>query len=279
MGRPKQDIPLLVVPYMTDSGREFCAAHGISWLDLSGNANVRGPELHIHVAGKPDQLTRRGRPPSVFERRSSRLTRVLLLSPGRDWSLREAAKASGLNEGHSSRIVARLLNDQFLVRGEGRRFRVRDPQLLLAAWREAADFSSHRVLKGHVAARSGDDLLRLMARRFPAARMDYATTGLAAAWAYDHFAMFRLATFYVREWPGPDELEALGFHEEAQGANLWLALPNDDGVFEGVREVDGIRCVHPVQVFVDLKDQPERAAEASEHLKANPLLLGSAHAL
>jgi len=188
--------------------------------------------------------------------------------------VREGAKASGLNEGHVSRIVARLLDDQLVVRTEGRRFRVHDPNLLLDSWREAADFRGHRVLKGHVAARSGDELLRLLAHNLPPLRMEYAATGLAAAWAYDHFAMFRLATLYVREWPALDKLETLGFREESTGSNLWLVLPNDDGVFEGGREVDGIPCVHPVQVYVDLKDQPERAEEASEHLKVNPVLFG-----
>jgi hypothetical protein len=42
--------------------------------------------------------------------------------------------------------------------------------------------------------------------------------------------------------------------------------------------VGGVPCVHPVQVYVDLKDQPERASEAAEHLRANPILLGGANA-
>jgi hypothetical protein len=263
---------------MTESGQAFCAAHGINWFDLSGNADLRGPGLRIHVTGKPNMFALRGRPSSVFERRSSRLARMLLISPGRDWSVRESATASGLNEGHVSRIVGRLLEDELLVRTEGRRFKVRDPQLLLDAWREAADFSDHRAMKGHIAARSGDDLLRLMAHRLPIVQLEYAATGLAAAWAYDHFAMFRLVTLYVREWPAPDKLEALGFQAEVPGGNLWFVLPNDDGVFEGARDVDEVRCVHPVQVYVDLKDQPERAAEASEQLKANPILLGTSNA-
>jgi hypothetical protein len=51
-------------------------------------------------------------------------------------------------------------------------------------------------------------------------------------------------------------------------------LPADDGVFDGARVVEGVPCAHPVQVYVDLKDQPERATEAADHLKQNPVLLG-----
>ncbi len=269
----KRDIPLIVVPYMTPSGRALCNEHGINWVDLAGNASVRAPGLHIRIDGQPDLYARRGRPASVFERRSSRLTRILLQHPGREWSVRDCAKASGLNEGHVSRIVVRLVDEDLLSR-DARRIRVTNPQVLLDAWREAADFSKHRILRGHVPARSGEDLLRLVSGRLAESHLEHAATGLGAAWLYDHFAMFRLATLYLREWPSPAQLEQLHFKEEPKGANVWLVLPADDGVFEGARSVEGIACVHPVQVYVDLKDQPERAAEASEHLKQNPLLLG-----
>ena len=269
----KRDIPLIVVPYMTPSARALCNEHGINWVDLAGNASVRAPGLQIRIDGQPDLYARRGRPASVFERRSSRLTRILLQHPGREWSVRECAKASGLNEGHVSRIVARLVDEDLLSR-DAKRIRMTDPQVLLDAWREAADFSKHRVIRGHVPARSGEELLRLVSGRLVDAHLEHAATGLGAAWLYDHFAMFRLATLFLREWPSPAQLEQLHFREEPKGANLWLVLPADDGVFEGQRSVEGVPCVHPVQVYVDLKDQPERAAEASEHLKQNPLLLG-----
>jgi hypothetical protein len=60
----------------------------------------------------------------------------------------------------------------------------------------------------------------------------------------------------------------MGFHEEQKGENVWLVVPNDEGVFDGAAERDGIRCVHPVQVYMDLKNHPERSAEAAEQLRA-----------
>lgn len=72
--------------------------------------------------------------------------------------------------------------------------------------------------------------------------------------------------------PLSDGLRAsLGFREEPRGANLWLVVPSDVGVFQGAAEQGGVRCVHPVQAYVDLKAHPERAAEAAEHLRAELL--------
>ncbi|MGD8844476.1 MAG: hypothetical protein PVI54_03150 [Desulfobacteraceae bacterium] len=39
-----------------------------------------------------------------------------------------------------------------------------NPEELLEAWLEAYDFSKHQIIKGHVAARSGEELLRKMTR-------------------------------------------------------------------------------------------------------------------
>ena len=51
-------------------------------------------------------------------------------------------------------------------------------------------------------------------------------------------------------------------------------VPNDEGVFHGAEIVDGIRCVHPVQAYVDLKDHPERAPEAAAELRKWLLMRG-----
>ena len=74
-------------------------------------------------------------------------------------------------------------------------------------------------------------------------------------------------TVYLANPPSAALQEALGFRAVARGANTWLVVPNDEGVFDGAELVDGIRCVHPVQAYVDLKDHPERAAEAAAALR------------
>ena len=66
-------------------------------------------------------------------------------------------------------------------------------------------------------------------------------------------------------------LRDLGFREEPRGANVWIVVPKDGGVFDGSEERNGISCVHPVQAYVDLRGQPERAKEAAAELRARLL--------
>jgi hypothetical protein len=264
-------VPLLAVPFMGEVGRRLCEEAGVGWIDLSGNAHIVAPGIRVIVDGRPNRFRSAGRPPNTFAPKSARVVRWLLIHPDESLTQRQIARATNMTEGYVSRIVARLEHEGYLVREEGGGIRPKDPALMLDAWRDAYQFSKHTLHQGHVAARSGDALLRFVSDRLAEQGIEHAATGLAAAWALTRFAAFRIATVYVPTDPSPALLERLGCREDPRGANLCLVVPNDAGVFQGAVEKDGIRCVHPVQVYVDLKDHPERAPEAAERLRTKLL--------
>ena len=66
-----------------------------------------------------------------------------------------------------------------------------NPDELLEAWLEAYDFSKHQIVKIHVAAHSGEELLGKIPRILAGQKVDYAATGLAGAWQHTHFTKFR----------------------------------------------------------------------------------------
>jgi hypothetical protein len=267
----KKAVPLLAVPFMGEVGRRLCEEAGVGWIDLSGNARIIAPGIRVIVDGRPNLFRSAGRPPNVFAAKSSRVVRWLLIHPAESLTQRQISHATDMTEGFVSRIVRRLEQEDYLVRDEHGAVRPKDPALLLDAWRDAYRFSIHTLHQGHVAARSGDALLRFVSDNLIKLGIKHAATGLAGAWALTHFAAFRIATVYMPADPSPKLLERLGYREDARGANLWLVVPNDAGVFHGAIEKDGIHCVHPVQVYVDLKDHPERASEAAEHLRTELL--------
>jgi len=267
----KESIPLLVVPYMGETGSRFCEEHDLAWLDLSGNAHIKAPGLLIHVKGRPNRFKSAGRPPSVFAPKSARIMRQLLIQPDRALTQRELSHAADLDEGYTSRIVRRLDELALVVRDEKGALRPKDLDHLLDAWHESYDFMKHRIIKGHVAARSGEEILERIPAALEKHSMKYAATGLGAAWLYSHFANFRLATFYITSTPTDELADALGFREDERGANTWLVVPNDEGVFQGSEVREGIRCVHPLQVYLDLKAHPERSPEAATRLRQDYL--------
>lgn len=270
-------IPLVAVPYMGSVGREYCRDTDTSWIDLSGNAHIYAPGLRVKIEGQPNRFKRRGRPSSAFAPKSSRIARWLLLHPGESMTQREISQATDMDEGFTSRIVHRLVDDGLVVREPDGSVRTRFPDLLLDAWWEDYDFTKHDVLAGHVPARSGEHLLHWLVEALETDDLRYAVTAMGAAWWLTRYASFRTVDAYVAEYPSAEVLEALGFREGTRGANLRLMIPADEGVFHGASEDSGIQLVHPVQVYLDLKGRRERSEEAAEYLRSE-LLTWSANA-
>ncbi len=263
---PKKAIPLIVVPFMGSSGVIFCTENNLSWIDLSGNAHIRTQGILIHVEGRPNLFKTAGRPANVFAPKSSRIVRQLLIEPDKRYNQRDLSNITGLDEGNTSRIVRRLEKLNLIVRDNQGALSPLDPKQLLDAWSEAYKFSNHKIIKGHITARSGEELLHRISQSLAEEQIAYAITGLAGAWLINQFANFRLATVYLEDPPRISLYDQLGFREGDRGANTWLVVPNDNGVFHGSSVYGKTKCVHPVQVYLDLKDHPERSKEASSML-------------
>jgi hypothetical protein len=268
------DMSILVVPYMTPAGSKTAADVNLNWIDLSGNASIReGDNFRIHVEGKPNRYPQRGRPSSPFAPKSARITRELLIEPQRWWRQKEIVVVTGLDDGHVSRTVGRLRGEELLEESE-LGLRPRDPLLLLEAWAAEYRFDRHEFVYGHISG-SGIELARELAGRLADADVDHAFTGLPAAWLLSRFAGFRLNSVYVKGDP-LEVADEIGLRLEERGANVQLLVPDDEGVFSGEHQLDGVDCVSPPQVYVDLIHLPERAPEAAEELRRGGLWDGSA---
>jgi hypothetical protein len=266
--RHEDAIPVLVVPFMSKAGAETAHRAGLNWIDLSGNARIRAEDLHVWVQGRPNELRSPGRPSSPFAPKSARISRVLLLDPGRWWRQKDLAAATGLDDGNVSRIVRRL-DDELLLERRDHELRPRDPDLLLDAWAQDYRFDRHDMVPGHLSG-SGIEVARSLADRLGELEVHHAFTGLAAAWAIEQFARFRLTTVYVDDDPRA-VADRLDIRQEPKGANVQLAGPDDVGVFAGEHDRDSLPCVAGVQVYLDLLHLPERAEEAARHLRDRQL--------
>jgi hypothetical protein len=261
----KRAIPLLVVPFMSSAGAQAADREQLNWIDLSGNGRVRAADLYLWIQGRPNELRTKGRPPSPFAPKSARITRTLLLEPEHWWRQKNLVHATGLDDGNVSRVVRRL-EDEMLLERHGLEVRPRDPAVLLDAWAQEYRFDRHDILTGHLSG-SGIELSSKIAKQLHGLGVHHAFTGLAAAWALDAFAQFRLSTVYIDTDPH-DIAEELCMRLDTRGANVQIVRPNDSGVFAEEADCSGIRCVSPVQVYLDLLHLPERSNEAAEHVRS-----------
>jgi hypothetical protein len=261
-------IPVLVVPYMSKAGAETAERAALNWIDLSGNASIQDEGLRVWVQGRPNELRTAGRPSSPFAPKSARVSRALLLEPKRWWRQKDLVVATQLDDGNVSRVVRRLEEEALLERRD-KELRPRDPDLLLDSWAQEYRFDRHDAITGHISG-SGIEVAHSLTENLTKRQIDHAFTGLPAAWAIDHFARFRLTTVYVDGDPR-EVVEQLGIRQGSKGANVQILGPDDVEVFAGEQACDGLRCVSTVQVYLDLLDLPERAAEAARHLRDHHL--------
>jgi hypothetical protein len=112
----RHSVPVVATSFMGDVGKRRCADAGVSWFDLSGNANIAAPGLRIIIDGKPNKFLRRGRPSSAFAPKSARIARRLLIEPHRWFRQQELARETGLDDGFTSKIVRRLEGDGLVER-------------------------------------------------------------------------------------------------------------------------------------------------------------------
>ena len=122
-------------------------------------------------------------------------------------------------------------------------------------------------MRGHIAARSSDDVLRQLAAQLKRSKIEHAATGLAGAWLLNQFAGFRLVVFYVGQMPSAEAQQGWVFTRKHEARTSGWSCQTTKVCFTARTEREGIRCAHPVQVYLDLKNHPERSAEAAEQLR------------
>ena len=176
-----------------------------------------------------------------------------------------------MDRGYVSRTVRRLDEEGLIDHSDDGKLRPRDPDLMLTSWEDQYKFVKHDIIRGHVPARSGRQLTKDLVEVLLDGHVDHAFTGLAAADMIAPFANFRLVAVYLRYAPKRNLLDRLAFQEGKKGANTWLVIPNDEGVFDGSQMIDHLRCVSVVQTYLDLQHMPERAKEAAEHLRGRSM--------
>lgn len=265
--REDDSIPLVVVPYMGNIGRKLCEDAQVPWMDLSGNAWIHSGTIRVSVLGRENKFKRRGRKANPFAPKSARVVRILLVDYGRSYYQKELAELADVDPGHVSRVVRRLEEAGFVERDLSSGVSVRDPDLLLDAWKDEYDLDDHKIMKGHLSVRSPEDALSRLDGILQQGRVSYALTGLPAAWLYVHHATYRLVTLFVESWPERPLLDEVSWRDQESGGNVWLLRPKDPGVFYGSAERGGYPCVSAVQTYLDLCRLPERATEAADVLR------------
>jgi hypothetical protein len=162
-------------------------------------------------------------------------------------------KRSGASTGATYRVLDFLEQETLLSRGTRGVVEQVPWRRLLERWSDDYGFQQDNAVTRFVQPRGLPALLTGLAAT---SGLRYAVTGSLAAQRWASYAAPRLATIYVDDVAAAGEM--LSLREVDSGANVLLAAPATQAVFDRASEIDGVTYAAPSQVAVDLLTGPGR---------------------
>jgi hypothetical protein len=256
--------PVFVAPYISPQAASICESYNVGYLDFAGNCRLAFDQVYIRRDGYPNTSVQTRELRSLYSAKAERVLRALLTAGRRAWKIQELANEAEVSLGQVAN-VKKLLSDREWIKNEPAGFAFRSlgeaVLPLLQEWavnyrasrNSSVDFYSLRSIpetEAELAAASRERNARL------------ALTGFSGAARFAPAVRYQRISAYV-DGEVEGVAERLGLKEVESGANVALIRPYDEGVFYGLREVEGSPVVSPVQLYLDLKQMRGRGEEAA----------------
>lgn len=260
--------PLLVAPYLSPQKQQVLREENVCYLDTEGNAWIETEGVFIDRCSRQKKATPT---PSQdpFSDKASLVIRVLFSGSTlgiRPISVALSEQGFALSPGYVSKVVASLGELHYATKTASG-VRLVNRELLLQDWSHAYQQKARRRQSRGWYLPEADpaQLARLVGR---ALENNGALTDRSGASFVDPHASFDTVDILPSNRDAISEiLENLGAMPVERGANINVheaAYPLSS--LYGIRSVDGVPVVSDLQLYLDLRCQPQRGEEAAEHL-------------
>lgn len=254
---------VFMAPYISSKAAKICVKEEIGYADLSGNCRLCFGRVYIEQEGKPNLFAKRRDLRSLYSPKAERVLRVLLNSPRKRWKIAELANEAQVSLGQVSN-VKKLLTDREWVITENIGFVLSEPEELLKEWAENYSFRRNRI-RDFYSLKTIVEVEADLAEVFNRKGVIYALTSFSGAARFAPAVRYQKVMAYVEE-SEQNMASLLGLKSVTTGANVSLLSPYDAGVIYGAREVDGVKIVSPIQIYLDLSCFRGRGEEAAKVL-------------
>jgi hypothetical protein len=251
---------VFAAPFVSPRAAEICFKEEIGYVDLSGNCRLCFNRIYIEKQGSPNRFAEKRDLRTLYSPKAQRVLRVLLSTPRKSWKTKDLSEEAQVSLGQVSN-VKKLLADREWVRIEAEGFLLSQPEVLLQEWAENYSYKKNRV-RDFYTLKSAPEFETELASAYARENLAYALTSFSGAARLAPAVRQQRVVAYVEE-SNVDIVSLLSIKEVPTGANVSLLAPFDDGVFYGAREIDGIRIVSPIQIYLDLIGFRGRGEEAA----------------
>ena len=254
---------VFIAPYVSSQAAEICRADGIGYLDFTGNCFLCFGQVYIEQRGNPNTFNVKRDLRSLYSPRAERILRVLLNDPRRTWKMQELASEADVSLGQIANIK-NLLADREWIESSGKGVALKEPEKLMTEWAENYSYRKNDIREFY-SLKSLGEIEAEIARACAENNINYALTGFSGAARIAPFVKYQRVMVYT-ESRIEELLALLNLKKVTTGANVQLFIPYDEGVFYGAREIDAVRTVSPVQLYLDLINMKGRGEEAAQEI-------------
>ncbi|MEK7425046.1 MAG: hypothetical protein AAB131_14545 [Actinomycetota bacterium] len=261
---PKPASIAIVAPYLSERTREVIAAHGVSYIDSTGNMRLQSdkPALYVLTNGADKDPWFDHQPlKSLRGRGAGRALRAIVdFAP--PYGVRELASRAKVSPATLARVIELLARDALLTRDVRGRVHDVDWAGCLRRWSKDYEFASSNQTTTFLAPGEVGDITSKLAT----VKWRYALTGSLAAQSFSQIAPARVGMLYVDDVE--TALRVLELREVDSEANVLIAEPFDPVVYERTIKRDRLTLAAPTQIVVDLLTGIGRMPSEGEELLA-----------
>jgi hypothetical protein len=182
------------------------------------------------------------------------------LCPMRSWQVQELAKEANVSLGLASRVKERLLDLEYACEKD-KTIVLSRPSELLEQWANNYSFRKNKVYD-YFGFDEPRELERKLSRYCKQRETPYALTLFSGAALVAPFARYARGFAYVGQ-SIKEVVDSLGLKEVSSGPNFSILEPYDEGVFYGSREIDDMKVVSDIQLYLDLVGFKGRGEESA----------------
>lgn len=266
-------VAVLVVPFISETGRRQVRDRGINYVDLSGNAYIAFDNVLIHKTSAGNEYRYKKEGINIFPDKASLIVRELLSEPEAYHTVRALAEKASVSVGWASEVLNELEGRGYLDRKPRHGCRIRRVENLLDDWTNQYTFlGKNRVRSFFINAVSIDEILDRIKESKVSKQVEYALTVHAGAHLVAPFVQYNECHLYVG---GRQDFErqvdhlagALQLTEPHAGGNFHVARPYyEHGAFHCVRAIEGLNVASDLQLYIDLATFPIRGTEQAEKI-------------
>lgn len=260
-------LPLVVSRYLSVPLQTWLTERNVAFADASGNLRlaIDRPALFLRdVGATKDPWRAPGRPKgNLTGEPAARVVRALVdCAP--PYSVPRLVNLARTSTGPTYRVVDFLDEQALITRGSRGPIDQVEWRNLLGRWSADYGFLRSSSVTTYLAPRGLAPVMSALAGAGADLAPRYAVTGSVAAQNWAPYAPARAAMIYC---DNPADLaDRLDLRAVESGANVLLAQPAYDVVYERAQIIDGITVAAPSQVAVDLLTGPGRNPAEAEAL-------------